>query len=62
MKKLYHLISNGLLAAAVLLSANAGAQVLYDNGPYYNSAGTGANGANESVLYTTTFAMGTIGF
>ncbi|MGL5889738.1 MAG: hypothetical protein ACRC3B_07630, partial [Bacteroidia bacterium] len=40
----------------------AGAQVLYDNGPYFNSVGTGANGANESVLYTSTFAMGTIGF
>lgn len=38
------------------------AQVLIDNGPIYNSVGTGAGGANESVLYTTTFAMGTIGF
>ncbi|QLH44994.1 MAG: hypothetical protein HWD58_04905 [Bacteroidota bacterium] len=30
------------------------AQVLFDNGPIYNSVGTGAGGANESVLYTTT--------
>jgi hypothetical protein len=35
---------------------------IYDNGPVFNSVGTGAGGANESVLYTTTFGMGTIGF
>ncbi|MES2556853.1 MAG: T9SS type A sorting domain-containing protein [Bacteroidota bacterium] len=35
---------------------------IYDNGPAFNSVGTGAGGANESVLYTTTFGMGTIGF
>lgn len=62
MKKLYSLITTSALFAAILFSQNIGAQVLYDNGPYYNSTGTGANGANESVLYTTTFAMGTIGF
>lgn len=62
MRKLYSKISFCLSVAAMLFSVNAGAQVLYDNGPYYNSTGTGANGANESVLYTTTFAMGTIGF
>jgi Secretion system C-terminal sorting domain len=62
MKKLYSLITTSALFAALLFSQNIGAQVLYDNGPYYNSTGTGANGANESVLYTTTFAMGTIGF
>ncbi len=36
--------------------------IIFDNGPYFNSVGTGAGGANESVLYTTTFGMGTIGF
>lgn len=35
---------------------------IYDNGPLFNSAGTGAGGANQSILYTTTFGMGTIGF
>ncbi|ASS50740.1 MAG: hypothetical protein A3D31_14375 [Candidatus Fluviicola riflensis] len=35
---------------------------IYDNGPVFNSVGTGAGGMNESVLYTTTFGMGTIGF
>lgn len=44
------------------LGASLHGQILFDNGPYFNSVGTGANGANESVLYTTTFAMGTIGF
>jgi hypothetical protein len=44
------------------LGATLQAQVLFDNGPYFNSVGTGAGGANESVLYTTTFGMGTIGF
>jgi len=38
------------------------AQILFENGPVYNSIGTGASGANESVLMTTTFGMGTIGF
>jgi hypothetical protein len=38
------------------------AQILFDNGPVFNSVGTGSGGANESVLYTTTFGMGTIGF
>lgn len=36
--------------------------ILFDNGPYFNSTGTGAGGANESVLYTTSFGMSTIGF
>ena len=40
----------------------AQAQILHDNGPIFNSVGTGSGGANESVLYTTTFGMGTIGF
>ncbi len=44
--------SNGLLKA----------QILHDNGPIFNNAGGGSGGANASVLYTTTYAMGTIGF
>jgi PKD repeat protein len=48
--------------AVTLLGTALRAQVLFDNGPYYNSVGTGAGGANESVLYTTTFGMSTIGF
>lgn len=63
MNKLYKsskklVVLTGLLAASV--SANS--QVLFDNGPVFNSTGTGSGGANESVLYTTTFGMGTIGF
>lgn len=62
------LISNKVLAFAAfllfsgLLGTGLQAQVLFDNGPYFNSAGTGFGGANNSVLYTTTFGMGTIGF
>lgn len=37
-------------------------QILFDNGPVSNRAGTGFGGADESVLYTTTFGMSTIGF
>ena len=63
MKKIYFPLQNSLfLIAALFISLTAKAQVLYDNGPVFNSAGTGAGGANESVLYTTTFGMGTIGF
>ncbi len=50
---------------ALLLSLGTSllrAQILFDNGPFFNRIGTGAGGANESVLYTTTFGMGTIGF
>lgn len=36
--------------------------VLFDNGPYVNSAGTGAGGADESVLQTTSLGMNTLGF
>lgn len=49
-------------AAIAMMAVSVNAQVLYDNGPYFNSVGTGFAGANESVLYTTTFGMGTIGF
>jgi hypothetical protein len=62
MKKTTTLLSMLLLLACITISHSLNAQVLYDNGPYYNSVGTGAAGANESVLYTTTFGMGTIGF
>lgn len=55
-----------LLLASLLVGVLWGlplkGQVLFDNGPYYNSTGTGSGGANESVLYTTTFGMTTIGF
>lgn len=36
--------------------------VLYDNGPYFNSPGTGFGGADESILQTVTFGMNTLGF
>jgi uncharacterized repeat protein (TIGR01451 family) len=36
--------------------------VLYDNGPLVNSPGTGAGGADESVLQTTSLGMNTLGF
>lgn len=45
------------------LSANhATGQVLWDNGPFYNSVGTGANGANESVLYSSSLGMALIAY
>ncbi|MCA6362585.1 MAG: T9SS type A sorting domain-containing protein [Bacteroidetes bacterium] len=63
MKKIYSLLLSGLLLfSALCFSFTAKAQVLYDNGPIFNSAGTGAGGANESVLYTGSFSMATIGF
>jgi hypothetical protein len=45
-----------------LLPIFSRAQIVYNNGPVFNSVGTGSGGANESVLYTTTFSMATIGF
>jgi hypothetical protein len=36
--------------------------VLYDNGPLVNSPGTGAGGADESVLQSTSLLMTTLGF
>lgn len=57
-----------LLAAATALLpllglwSTANGQILFDNGPIVNSVGTGAGGADESMLYTTTFGMSTIGF
>jgi hypothetical protein len=50
------------IAAVLLTTCTMQAQILFDNTPISNSAGTGAGGADESVLYTTTFGMGTIGF
>ncbi|MEJ5308968.1 MAG: carboxypeptidase regulatory-like domain-containing protein [Anaerolineae bacterium] len=35
---------------------------LYDNGPLVNSPGTGAGGADESMLQTVSLGMGTYGF
>lgn len=51
-----------ILLLILLFGGPLRAQVLHDNGPYFNRTGTGAGGANESVLYTTTFGMTTIGF
>ncbi len=52
-----------LFSVVIMLSFGIKAQqVIYDNGPIFNSVGTGSGGANESVLLTTTFGMGTIGF
>jgi uncharacterized repeat protein (TIGR01451 family) len=39
-----------------------GPNVLFDNGPLVNSPGTGAGGADESVLQTTSLGMNTLGF
>lgn len=36
--------------------------VLYDNGPYADSAGTGTGGADESILEDVTLGMNTLGF
>lgn len=56
-------MKRSLLVFATLMIAGAlNAQTIYSNGSYYNSTGTGSAGANESILQTTTFSMGTIGF
>jgi hypothetical protein len=39
-----------------------GGFVLYDNGPLVNGQGTGAGGADESILQTTSLGMNTLGF
>lgn len=36
--------------------------VIFDNGPLVNSPGTGAGGADESVLQNVSLGMGTLGF
>ena len=43
------------------LGSAAQAQILFDNGPIFNSPSTGPSGADESVLYNTTFGMTTLG-
>ncbi len=59
----FNILSGIAMSIALLFNQNTQAQaLLFDNGPVFNSVGTGAGGANESVLYTTTFSMGTIGF
>ncbi|MEZ4642505.1 MAG: hypothetical protein R3E31_07155 [Chloroflexota bacterium] len=35
--------------------------ILYDNGTLVNSPGTGAGGADESVLQSTSLTMNTLG-
>lgn len=64
MKKLYFSAKKiAFVSVALFLGAAGGnAQILHDNGPVSNRAGTGFGGADESVLYTTTFGMSTIGF
>lgn len=57
------MIKNLLYTFIALFAGIAATQAqIYDNGPVFNSVGTGFGGANESVLYTTTFGMSTIGF
>lgn len=51
-----------LCLSLLLLIGFAPAAQIYVNGPISNSTGTGAGGADESVLLTTTLGMGTIGF
>ena len=54
-----------LWAALLFLAAGitvSGQMVLYDNGPLVNSPGTGAGGADESVLQTSSLMMNTYGF
>ena len=36
--------------------------VIYDNGPYINSPGTGPGGTDESLLQSTSLGMNTLGF
>ncbi len=52
----------GCLAVMLLPAHTATSQVLYTNGPIFNSAGTGPGGTNQSVLYSTSLGMSTIGF
>lgn len=49
---------NGGAQAAIV----AGSAILYSNGPISNSTGTGAGGADESILYNVTLGMGIYGF
>lgn len=62
MKRTVQVFITTLLLFFASVAFNFSQSVLFDNGPFYNSVGTGAGGANESVLYTTTFGMSTIGF
>jgi hypothetical protein len=45
---------------AICYTSNA--QLIFNNGPYFNSAGTGPSGSNLSVLYDATFGMSAFGF
>lgn len=51
-----------MLAALAFGAAPASADLLYDNGPLINSAGTGGGGADESVLQTVSLGMSTYGW
>jgi len=48
--------------ATLDLFTETAATVLFDNGPFMNSPGTGVGGADESVLQNTSLGMTTIGF
>ncbi|MCF8359528.1 MAG: hypothetical protein K9H26_12260 [Prolixibacteraceae bacterium] len=47
---------------ATMPSLGAAPAVIWDNGPLINSIGTGAGGADESVLQSVTLSMNTLGF
>lgn len=47
--------------SVTLMSVPPGS-VLFDNGPIFNSAGTGTGGADESILENSTLGMTTLGF
>ena len=47
---------------SVSLPGERGWDLLYDNGPIVNSAGTGVGGRDESVLQNVTLGMSTLGF
>jgi len=51
-----------MLAVLAFGAAPASADLLYDNGPLINSAGTGVGGADESVLQTVLLGMNTYGW
>lgn len=45
-----------------IVPLGSGDVVLYDNGPLVNSPGTGAGGADESVLQSISLTINTLGF
>jgi hypothetical protein len=43
------------------MSGSTSRSLLYDNGPFINSPGTGPNGTDQSILQNTTLGMNTLG-